>query len=77
MEVSEKEIMRVIEPFLLKTGSVYYLPEDKVDDAIDCLYEEFENIYTEVKEYGKGVQRLIVGKLIKTQMRKKIEILIH
>lgn len=51
-----------------------YLAEDDVDAVIDELNDTFDNVFCNVQDCGKGVRKLVVGKMVNIRMMKKYEI---
>ncbi len=76
-EVTAKEIEQIVEPYLKKTGSARYLAEEDVDEVIDEIGATLDNVFSNVEDCGKGVRKLVVGKLAKVRMVPKYEVFIR
>ncbi len=76
-EVTAKEIEQIMEPYIKISGSARFLPENDVDNAIDEISTKLDNVFANVQDCGKGVKKLVVGKMAKVHMVPKYEIFIR
>ncbi len=76
-QVTAKEIEQIVEPYLKISGNARFLSEDDIDDVIDEISTKLENVFSSVQECGKGVRKLVVGKLAKVRMVPKYEVFIR
>lgn len=76
-EVTAQKVEKLVEPYIQKNGNVRFLPEEKIDVVVDEISDNFENVFTDINDYGNGIRKLAVGKLGKARMVLKYEILIR
>ena len=76
-EDAAKEIEKIVEPYLKISGNTRFLAEDDVDSVIDEIDKQLDNVFTSVKDCGKGVKKLVVEKLARVHMMQRYEVIIR